>query len=422
VDAAAVHEQSNLNHNMHHRPKQTRIACQFFDWRIFQRDGVYYADGRANDRNLGKHSLSTRDREEALVNLRRLDHQKAVDLGLVGPTDYTVPAVLPIARGWDLYLEHCGRPQVLGGASAGTQKRYRAVVKKHVTFCASTAIETWVQVDKSAVEKYGTWLSNQGYAVRTIFLELTLIKSVIGWLAGENHLPRTHAVHLPLSKPQGTDTYCYSRAEVKAMVDHCRQRPDLRWLADVLVGLACTGLRISELAGLRWSDVDFRSMTIRVADERSSQAKRQLGTIRTTKGRRSRSVPIHGELARVLMAMAKSADGRVFHGVRGGVLRPRNVLALFIRDVIEPLKERFPTPVGEVGFEHGRLHSFRHFFCSESFAGGASEGEVKDWLGHADSKMVDHYRHLRPELGRRTMEQIDFLGRETGSGRASGSA
>jgi integrase len=40
------------------------------------------------------------------------------------------------------------------------------------------------------------------------------------------------------------------------MLDHCRNRADLTWLEAVIVGLACTGLPISELASLRWSDVD----------------------------------------------------------------------------------------------------------------------------------------------------------------------
>ena len=82
---------------------------------------------------------------------------------------------------------------------------------------------------------------------------------------------------------------------------------------------------------------------------------------------------------------------------------------MFIDDVVEPLKKRFPAPAGETGFEHGRLHSFRHFLCSQALLGGASEGEVRQWLGHADSKMVEHYHHLREEDAQRKMAQIEFL-------------
>ena len=186
-------------------------------------------------------------------------------------------------------------------------------------------------------------------------------------------------------------------------------RPDLVWLGRIMTTLAHTGLRISELAALRWSDVDLTAATVRIADERASRVKQLAGTARTTKGRRSRTVPIHPVLRKLLMSMDRSRGGRIFTAARGGMVRPRNVLEMFLKQVIEPLKSEFPTSPGEIGFEHGRLHSFRHFFCSQGFLGGMSDGEIREWLGHADSKMVEHYRHLRSEDARRKMEQIQFL-------------
>jgi hypothetical protein len=40
---------------------------------------------------------------------------------------------------------------------------------------------------------------------------------------------------------------------------------------------------------------------------------------------------------------------------------------------------------------------------------GASEGEIRQWVGHADSKMVEHYRHLGQKDALRRMEQISFV-------------
>lgn len=95
-------------------------------------------------------------------------------------------------------------------------------------------------------------------------------------------------------------------------------------------------------------------------------------------------------------------------------------MTVFIRDVIKPLAMKFPTPKDETGFERGRLHSFRHFFVSQAFLGGASEGEIREWVGHADSKMVEHYRHLGRKDALRRMEQISFVDQDASEQERSG--
>lgn len=386
------------------------ISCKHFTWRLFRRDGVFYADGRTNKHQLGKHSLGTRDREEALTRLKQLDQQQAVEHGLISAAALDGCAAPTIADGWRQYLDEIDSNHVMGGATTETIKRYGAVRDKHVEDCRKHGIETWAEFNEAALRAYGKRLS-QKWADRTVYLELTLLKSINNWLINHKLLPALAKLILPLKKPQGTDTYCYSSLEVTAMVEHCRADRKLVWLANLLTGLAHTGMRISELAGLRWTDVNFEAGMIRVADERSSRFKRQAGSARTTKGRRSRTIPIHPELRTLFVGLTRKPDGFVFHAALGGRVLARNVLEQFIKHVNEPLQTKFPTPQGEIGFEHGRLHSFRHYFCSQCFLGGASEGEIKEWLGHADSKMVEHYRHLRGEDAQRKMNQIRFLDR-----------
>jgi integrase len=405
---------------MARKPNRPPVVCEFFAWRLFQRDGVYYADGRTGKYNLGKHSLATRDYQKALSNLRIVDHQKAVELGLASPAVENAELPLGLAEGWELYLTHCGRGDVMGGASPGTLKRYRAVRDKHLVFCQKHGIRSWTEVNRDSVAKYGTQLTKDKYAYRTVYLELTLLKSAQGWLMEQGKLPPSCRFSLPLCKPEGTDTYCYLRAEVAAMVEHCRRVPALQWLANVIVALACTGLRISELAALRWSDLDQKWRMIRLTDERASSRRHVLGNVRTTKGRRGRALPVHSELHQVLLSMPRHKDGRIFHGPRGGALKPDTVRVIFMREVIGALKKDFPTPPEEIGFEHGRLHSFRHYYCSQAFLDGAAEADIKDWLGHRDSKMVAHYRHLRSEDSQRKMQQIDFLGTAARTERPTG--
>jgi len=90
-----------------------------------------------------------------------------------------------------------------------------------------------------------------------------------------------------------------------------------------------------------------------------------------------------------------------------------------IRDVLGQLKGQFPSREGEIGFINGRLHSFRHYFCSTCAQSGVPEHIVMTWLGHSSSKMVRYYFHLHDDESRRQMQRINFLG-DAGGGVAAG--
>jgi len=390
------------------RKKHVHITCQFFRWRLFQRNDVFYADGRFEHLNLGKHSLCTRDRAEAEANLRKLDHRKAIEHGMARDTGVNPDDQLTVQRGWELYLQWAQRPGVMGGVAPKTLNKYRRSSVLHSEFCVTKKIQFWNDFGKRELEAYGRALSLR-YATRTLYFELTEVKSVLNWLMDEKHLPREASFRFPLSKPDGSDTYCYTREQVVEMLKLCEQQPDLEWLRNIILVLACTGLRIGELASLRWTDIDFEGNAIRLTDERSSKRRTDMGTARRTKGRRSRTIPLNLEARSLLSQLTREKHGKVLCGPTGRAIREDRIREKFVKFVIEPLAKQFPTPEGEFGFEHARFHSFRHYFISQAFIGGATEGEIMDWVGHRDSKTVSIYRHLRNEDAQRRMNQINFV-------------
>ena len=406
---------------MPRKPKKERIEGRYFRWLVGSRNGVYYADGRSNLRNAGRHSLGTKDREEALRALQQLDLVQAVRLGLADRSALAAagPEPLRLAEGRRLYLNHVHRPHIVGGTRPASAKRYRPVFDKFEAFARGEGISTWNQVTRRTLEAYAAHLDDEGYAYATEYLELTTLKQVVKWLVEEGHLPSSCHIRLPLAKPQGTATYCWRSEEVQAMIRLCREKQELGWLGDVLTALACTGLRISELASLRWADIDRESNLVKLTDE-STRGRRRAGrSVRRTKSGRSRSFPIHADLCWVLERLPRAGDGLVFHGPRQGRLKPDTVRRILIREVLESLRDRFPTPEGEEGFAAGRLHSFRHFFCSTCANGGVPEQVVMEWLGHADSKMVRHYFHLHDKEAQRQMKRLNFVG-DAGGGGAAG--
>jgi len=117
-------------------------------------------------------------------------------------------------------------------------------------------------------------------------------------------------------------------------------------------------------------------------------------------------------------------DAFVFHGPRGGRLKPDTVRQILVREVIEPLTAKFPSSDNERGYKDGRLHSFRHYFASTCALNGVAERVAMQWLGHQDSDMVRHFFHRHDAEARRQMERLEPIGitgkRLAGSSQAGG--
>lgn len=390
-----------------------KIPCQFFVWPIYQyRNGVWYADGRSNGAGCKRTSLASKDKREAIANLHQLDRVQAANLGLIprsatGATDRR----LSIEAGRKLFDKHRSRPRLVGGTKPSTQKRYRAILDKFVDFLQQKRIHEWGQVTERTLEEYAKYLTDKDYAYKTVYGELNTIKTVFRWLCTEKHIDR-EPLKVKLTKAECQRAYCYTSEEVAAMLELCSESDELDWLRSVITALACTGLRISELAALRWSDIRLDDGVLTVADESGFVG--QKITRRSTKNSRSRRLPIQKELLSILQTLPRR-DAHVFLGPRGGRLKPDTVRNILVREVIEPLSSRFPKVYpGERSFEDGRLHSFRHYFCSACANRGIAEWAVMEWLGHADSEMVRHYYHLSDDESRRKMNQLNLLGNDDG--------
>lgn len=347
--------------------------------------------------------------EEAQRKLDDLDLAMAVQWGLVLPiaAGANEPTrCLPLEEGKSEYLKHVSRPRSMKGATQNTRKRYGAVFGKAIPYFEQLGIHTWNEVDQSVLEGYATFLQKQGYAHATQGLEITTLKQALNFLVDRGLVTSVERFNIEIDKVTETTTYCYKVAEVEAMVEHCQLSAELHWLQDVIIALSSTGMRIGELAQLRWSSVDLVKNTITVVDETRSSVM-ATANARSTKSGKSRVIPIQSDFGAVLERLSqKSKGGTVFRAARGGQLRPRNVLHEFVTKVIEPMAKQFPSDDGEQGFESGRLHSFRHYFCSSCARCNIPEVTVQAWLGHSSSKITRRYFHLDSHEAQTQMSKL----------------
>ena len=383
--------------------------CEYFSWRMYRRDNIYYADGRGAEIGLRRLSLGTRDRDQALKNLRILDRRKAIEVGKImrEGSSATADGMLSIQEGLDIYKKHLDRPEVAKGVRPNTKKRYRPVMAHFTLFCDSRRISSWNEVTAEVLNDFGRMLEVDGYKPRSIYLEMTTIKQISKYLIEYKYLPSSCAFRCRMSKPQGTDVHCYSAEEVSAILELTKAMPELERMHHALVGLAYTGLRIQELAGLRWSDLSDDLQTINLTDQ--GHRSKQNSHRRRTKTGRSRSLPVHPQLKELLLTIPRDPSRFVFVSQRGHRLNDGRLRNQLIRNVIGPLSERFPSPEGEKGFKDARLHSFRHFFCSRMATVGTPQLVLQKWLGHRNSAMVQHYFDLSDADSHARMSSIELL-------------
>jgi integrase len=165
----------------------------------------------------------------------------------------------------------------------------------------------------------------------------------------------------------------------------------------LLLTVALTGLRASELRGLRWSDVDLKSAELHVRQR--ADRFNVMGPPKTDAGRRTLPIPpeLLLDLKEWKLKCPVNAGDLVFPTSTGHVEHHSNML----RD-LAPIfvKAGLVDGAGEPKYA---LHAFRHFFASWCINPTSRGGrqlppkEVQMLLGHSSIVMtLDIYGHLFP--------------------------
>lgn len=191
--------------------KNEEVNGRFFHWRLGQRNGVYFADGRANQPPLGRQTLGTRDRQEALQELIDLDLTMAVQFGRADASQLQTDShqIVTWAEGRRLYENYVKRPLIAGGTRPATAKRYRAVLDKFIPFAEAQGRRTWNELNRQLLDDYASWLDGESYAYATEYLELTTLKQILKFLITNQSLPSTVALTYG---PPDTDPRCPNAA------------------------------------------------------------------------------------------------------------------------------------------------------------------------------------------------------------------
>ncbi len=134
-----------------------------------------------------------------------------------------------------------------------------------------------------------------------------------------------------------------------------------------------TGMRLSEILKLKWTQVDLKHGFI---------------LLDITKNGERREIPIDNTLTIMFNNMLKGFESKfVFAGKDG--------------DPYKSVKRSFSTALKKSGIHDFRFHDLRHTFASHLVMAGVDLTSVKELLGHKSLAMTTRYAHLSPSHKRK---------------------
>lgn len=136
-----------------------------------------------------------------------------------------------------------------------------------------------------------------------------------------------------------------------------------------------TGVRVGELMGLKWGDIDFEKKVVTI--------KRSLvnGIMGSPKSNKERSIPLSDDIYTILKKNKELKDNYIFSD---------KIVSRF------SLNRALKKACKRAGVEVRGWHDLRHSFASKLANNGISLQIIQTLLGHSDLKMTQRYAHLEP--------------------------
>lgn len=345
--------------------------------RLYEKHSGWYgrwrdASGGRFNRKVGPLDGMTRKQAERALQAM-IDGDEAP--GIVTHREDTVPAIGAKTLQW---LEAKGRKK----SHLETFERH---VRVHMTpFFRDDAI---ARIDQDDIEAFMARLRRNGLAPKTIRNIHGSLHTVFAYAIRKRKLAR-NVVSLvePPAKTDSPDIHFLTLAEVQAVIRAVPAGEDWSvWETAIYTTAAMTGMRMGELLGLQWGDVDWTAQKIRI---RRAWVSNEMGTPKSR--RSSRAVPMVGAVVAALDQLSKSThyggdEDLVFGNVYTGVPPARSTVG-----------SRFKTRLADASVRHIRFHDLRHTYGTLMAASGMPMRTLQELMGHRNLETTLIYADYAP--------------------------
>ena len=219
--------------------------------------------------------------------------------------------------------------------------------------------------------------------------KIATLRSFYGFLLRRSHRPTDPAKGLQSLKTGKTIPTFLDEAPMERLFDVAQFTPDFAGQRDrlVLELLYGTGVRLSELIGLRRKDIDFYARTIIVLGKRNKQ----------------RVVPLTDALTEQLKTYLTSREEAFGMTAATDFLVVTDSGEPAYPVLIQRITKRYLTLVTTL--EKRSPHILRHTFATHLLNNGADLNAIKDLLGHSSLAATQIYTHTSLEQLKKTYQQ-----------------
>jgi integrase/recombinase XerC len=275
-------------------------------------------------------------------------------------------------RHWiDKFLHHLRTERRLSG---NTCKHYQRDLLELQDWCEKAGINHWRDLDTRQVRHYAARCHRRGLSGRSIQRRLSALRSFYNYLLREQAVTLNPGLDVPAPKSEQHLPDTLSVDDIASLLNvDCKDTLALRDLA-MLELMYSSGLRLSELVGLNFGDVDFNDRTVRV----------------TGKGAKTRVLPVGDKAIRALHAWQEVRPQHP-HRDEPAIFTARSGKRIGVRTVQQRVKDwarRLDVP-GDL-----HPHTLRHSFASHLLESSGDLRAVQELLGHADISTTQVYTHL----------------------------
>ena len=338
---------------------------------IFRRGSRYVVKWREGGR---QRSATFRTLSEARAAKRRYDAGDSRAEARVRFADYAA----------DWVQTYRGRTS--GGLAPGTLHSYRAAIERHALPMLGHLRLS--DIRPADIRRLVASIEQTGLKPSSVRRELAPLKALLNTAVEDGLIAANPAAVVRVARrdrlgEEPEPARVLTRQEIALL----RAQVAPAWLLPIDL-LLHTGLRISELCGLQWRDLELG------ANARLN-VRRQFyqGVLRAPKSRAGRrTIPLSPHMAeRLLTHRRLTAHGGdhapVFASSAGTPLSPNNLRSRILRPAVR-----------RAGLERVGFHTLRHTCASLLVAEGRNIKQVQTWLGHHDASFtLSTYVHLLDE-------------------------